>query len=560
MKGTPETQPVLTRPNPDSNPDSGTVPVGGPLTGTRTHPLRGVSGPSGLEATGTTGEAEAPTAPGPSPGYIATNQPPPRREPIDFARIAAQVDLPALLMADGVEVKRGMALCPFHTNIRTPAFSVYEKDGRWRFKCHGAGCEVAGDALEYIRLRDRLDSVVQAAQVLDPSLVPAGQAAPVRRPRPIPPPKPERPEKTPATADAEWQWAVAALIAEGVDALWGPAGRDACAWLKARGLKGATIRRFRLGFSPGWRQSAPLAALDRGKGPEPIWVAPGVSFPWPSPPDDSDFAGPWAGCNVRRLRDDPFEPLPDDMPKYLAFAGGEPGHGFPDVDFLPSQLGVPLLATEGEFDALLAWQAVGDLANVTTLGSASNVARPKGSASRVIDEHAALLIATDHDKAGDKAAEAFRAMAPRKCRRLVLPGGGDIGDFVLNGGNLRSWLKGEFARLGLRPPTFARTIPDPIARYEAIRARMTGESLRADHRDEDVEESEGERLEHRLADDIQGGDPGWWSTVATWSADRQEEFSLLAAHFVREAKAAGREISGVEAERLAAEQMAEVPF
>jgi MinD superfamily P-loop ATPase len=49
--------------------------------------------------------------------------------------------LEAQLRAAGAVFKGTAIKCPFHDD-RTPSASVYEKDGVWRFKCHGCGvCE-----------------------------------------------------------------------------------------------------------------------------------------------------------------------------------------------------------------------------------------------------------------------------------------------------------------------------------------------------------------------------------------------------------------------------------
>jgi DNA primase len=45
-----------------------------------------------------------------------------------------------------------MALCPFHANTVTPALSIYQKGGRWRYRCHS--CGAAGDAIEWVAARD----------------------------------------------------------------------------------------------------------------------------------------------------------------------------------------------------------------------------------------------------------------------------------------------------------------------------------------------------------------------------------------------------------------------
>jgi len=51
----------------------------------------------------------------------------------------------AVLERHSVTVRGRKALCPFHED-REPSLSLYERDGRSRFRCHG--CGVHGDALD----------------------------------------------------------------------------------------------------------------------------------------------------------------------------------------------------------------------------------------------------------------------------------------------------------------------------------------------------------------------------------------------------------------------------
>ncbi len=129
----------------------------------------------------------------------------------------------------------------------------------------------------------------------------------------------------------------------------------------------------------------------------------------------------------------------------------------------------------------------------------------------------------------------------------------------MGGGDLAGWLKGELARLELDRP-LAPPAVDPAVRFDAIRARMLGTSLGPDHRAEDLAYAQTERFEHRLADGIPGGDPNWWPMVASWPLDRQQEWSSVASGLIREARAEGRSLNAAEAERLAAEQLATIPF
>lgn len=380
---------------------------------------------------------------------------------IDFAAAKAGADLPGMLAAEGIAIRSGMAFCPFHENSSTPALSVYRRDGIWKFKCHA--CGAAGDPIDWLRLRDSSLSVIEATRRLDPLAVADPQrprSAPVasRLANAVVPPRPalqviKAPE---AWEDEAWQAAADALIRRAESDLWAAIGREARGWLHRRGLEDATIRRFRLGFVPDFAASVPLEFLAAGAGPKPIVAPRGVVLPWlrpgswhaPTPDPGGEGPGPrWVGANVRRLAADVDEPMPRNR-KCMAFTKSVRGHAYPEGDVLPSQAARPALIVEGEWDALLAWQEAGDLVNVVTVGGSEQAPQPEALAS--LDRCPYWLCATDHDAAGDRAAARFAALSPMKARRLYLPRGKDLGEYHACGGDVRSWVRSEIDRLGLR--------------------------------------------------------------------------------------------------------------
>jgi hypothetical protein len=70
-----------------------------------------------------------------------------------------------------------------------------------------------------------------------------------------------------------------------------------------------------------------------------------------------------------------------------------------------------MIAVEGEFDAMLLGQEIGDLASVVTLGSAST--RPGGEIYRAMLRCPQWFAAHDADDAGDQAAARWPARAVR---------------------------------------------------------------------------------------------------------------------------------------------------
>lgn len=370
----------------------------------------------------------------------------PGQPPLDFARLAEGADLPAMLAAEGIDVRRGMALCPFHDNTRTPALSIYRHEGRWRFKCHG--CDAKGDALDWVRLRDNVDAIT-AARSLDP-LAEAGVKK-MARPEPRPAPAPRPPARW---QSLDWQQAVDDLVVAAEACLWSAAGAAVRAWLHARGLADHTIHGFRLGYLPAAGWTAPVrwpngtvAGIRHERGVLFPWLAPES---WYSAWDKPAPVPRWVGANIRRLAADPFAPLTDD-PKFQALTGSERGHGYPYPTIEATQGAVPALIVEGEPDALLGFQELGHIVHVLTVGSAS--VRPASLPRPTLAALARcpwLLLAFDHDAAGVEAARHWRDFAPHKARRLLLPAGKDLGEYHVGGGDVVPWLRGELARLGIK--------------------------------------------------------------------------------------------------------------
>jgi hypothetical protein len=84
------------------------------------------------------------------PGVGESPRPKPKRRPVGDGRADPAVahanlgDCTAVLERYGIEVRRGMARCPFHPDDR-PSLSVTVKDGRGLFHCFG--CEEGGDTI-----------------------------------------------------------------------------------------------------------------------------------------------------------------------------------------------------------------------------------------------------------------------------------------------------------------------------------------------------------------------------------------------------------------------------
>src|SRR5690606_609887 len=153
-----------------------------------------------------------------------------------------------------------------------------------------------------------------------------------------------------------------------VERLWGPAGKDALAYLRGeRFLTDETIRAARLGFVQGL--SVPAKSGKR-------FPATGITIPW----FDN---GRLAAVKIRRTdgREPKYIEAFRDRPSLFAPFGVRPG--------------TPLIVVEGEFDALLLGQELGRIASVATLGSASG--KRSAAASLTIATAPILYVATDAD-------------------------------------------------------------------------------------------------------------------------------------------------------------------
>jgi hypothetical protein len=216
-------------------------------------------------------------------------------------------------------------------------------------------------------------------------------------------------------AEAEW------LVEASVETLWRSSGmpevRATLAYLEGRGLTHETIRRRRLGWTP----DVKLPTADGRR----TWRAEGIIIPW--------FDGNrLAMVNIRQ---------PDRRkPKYAAAFRDRP-RVYPGPEAI--RPGTPLIAVEGEFDAMLLGQELGDLACVVTLGSASS--RPEGELNRAMLRCPRWFAAHDADDAGDRAAAAW----PSRAVRVRPPAPDKDWTEAHQGGvNLRRWWSDRLAGIG----------------------------------------------------------------------------------------------------------------
>ncbi len=302
------------------------------------------------------------------------------RDRIDLAGVATR-----LLGAPGRRGGRGLWWrCPFHEDAN-PSFTIHDREGRQRWKCFG--CGEHGDAPA---LAMKLGGMTfpEAVRFLTGGHAPSGSRS-LQSPktRPTPEVKPERRSEGMPEADA------LALVGAAAARLWVPEGAEALAYLRGRGLADATIRAAMLGWAPR------IEARTRDGRP---YTASGLIIPWHS-------GDRLALVKVRQPE--------GRRPKYVeTFRNPDrPPTLFPSPETI--RPGRPAILTEGEFDALLLGQALGELAAVVTLGSASG--RPAPDILTALSAAPAWYIATDADGAGDRAAASWGGYA--RARRIRPP-------------------------------------------------------------------------------------------------------------------------------------------
>ncbi len=157
--------------------------------------------------------------------------------------IKARIDV-VDLVSETVKLRKAgknyTGFCPFHPNSRTPAFVVFPDSGTWR--CFGQ-CNEGGDVFKFVMKKEGWD--------FPETLRYLAQKAGVE----LEPLTPER------EARDETNVRLRTLLEEAVTfyryhLLQTPAGKEALAYIRKRGLTDATMEAFGLGYAPnGWEVS-----------------------------------------------------------------------------------------------------------------------------------------------------------------------------------------------------------------------------------------------------------------------------------------------------------------
>ena len=363
------------------------------------------------------------------------------RESIDLVSVMRSLLGPSL----GRKGEHGSRLwwrCPFHQD-KNPSLGIEPSRKKW--KCFG--CGERGDAVDLVmKLRSctfpqAIGFLRQDGNATAHSEVRSGSPSP-RGSEFLTISDPARNRTDDRAGDQRVHRSLLSLsdslslVESSAVRLWRPEGLRALDYLKRRGLSDDTIRSARVGWTPEVR----LPTRKEGRS----WSASGIVIPW----FDGDR------LTLVKIRQ------PEGMkPKYAEAFRDRPTI-YPMLSVI--RPGNPVVVVEGEFDALLLTQAIGDVAAVVTLGSAS--ARPEASILERLLVAPAWFIASDADDAGDRCASEWRARA----RRVKPPDPyNDWTDLAKDFVNLRRWWSERLA--GIENPeafTYDEARNHPEAREE----------------------------------------------------------------------------------------------
>lgn len=155
----------------------------------------------------------------------------------EIDEIKARLDI-VDIVSENVELRRSgssySGFCPFHHNVRTPAFAVFPDTGTWR--CFGE-CNEGGDIFSYVMKREGWDFPDALRELAD-------QAGVVLKPR-----TPQQQEQV-EEYDRLRDLLESALTYFQHQLRNSPAGKKALAYLHQRGLNDETIEAFGIGYAP----------------------------------------------------------------------------------------------------------------------------------------------------------------------------------------------------------------------------------------------------------------------------------------------------------------------
>lgn len=364
----------------------------------------------------------------------------------DAAEIKERIDIVALI-GETVKLKRAgvsyLGLCPYHNNTHSPALAVFPTTKTWH--CFGA-CGEGGDVFSWWMKRENVDFKAAISALAERANV--GSMASSARPSEVIESRP--PEPLPTGPSQIWMERAEEFIGYAEKCLADPDGEQARAYLEQeRGLWPETVRDFRLGYNPKTIYDAGEKwGLDDGK---KVWLPRGMVIPgfwrggapWyvkvrrPLPKSSlAQYIGPLttSECITDYGRLDP-----NNDPKFGGPRGGHSSILFTHPTTVKSQSPV-LLLTEGEWDAMLAWQWGQDLCDVGTLGGAG--ARADTNRLAQLSRYVEIGVVMDSDAAGQENVKKYWSEVAKAIDRVKIlpPPDHDLTDYWKATGRLRQWI------------------------------------------------------------------------------------------------------------------------
>jgi len=202
-------------------------------------------------------------------------------------------------------------------------------------------------------------------------------------------------------------------------------------WWLQRGLSIPTGQDWGIGYNPkDWYIPRADFGLPDEEGKTKVWIPQGFVIPC------AVGENLWY-VKIRRPQGDP---------KYIHITGSMPALYM--AENLPMFKDQAAVFTEGELDALLAWQEIGRLAGVATLGASTNARRFNVATWGLYLLYPKYRFTVyDLDEAGKKGAE---DLARYNFQRLTLPQvkpfDKDITDYYTRTGQLREWFVSELGK------------------------------------------------------------------------------------------------------------------
>ncbi len=322
---------------------------------------------------------------------------------LDTHELKARIDCRDLVEHDlGKPKSRGGRCntykCPLHHETKGYSLVVYAD--HWR--CFGK-CQRGGDAIAWMQAYHHLAFHEACERLVSGDLPKLAQ------------PQFQKPVPDSEPPDDDWQRAAREVACIAMDALWSREGKRAWDYLETeRGLTEKTIVDAGLGYIPGGhREWQTIAGLN---------VPCGIVIPWFG-------TGVIWGIKVRRSAGEP---------RYQQVRGGKISHSlYLGDDIRP---GLPILLTEGEFDALIARQVGEGLISAAAIGSAANrCIHPRWYPKFLTAP--SILIRMDADQAGQGAAAQISSLS-QAARCVQVPQGKDVNEFYLLAGYevVREWV------------------------------------------------------------------------------------------------------------------------